>query len=107
MPSSRWPSIPGAFINGLSRAGAGSTNGINWRRCVGRFPPWLERLAASPGYREAARGEARVTVEEFVADWLLKERGWPRDAQRFVKVYFVDESEIPFPARRTLQDFLP
>ena len=69
--------------------------------------PCLERLATSPGYREVARGQARTTVEEFVADWLLKSRGWPRDSERFVKVYFADESDIPFPENRSLRDFLP
>jgi hypothetical protein len=69
--------------------------------------PWLEKLATSPGYREVARGQARTTVEEFVADWLLKSRGWPRDSERFVKVYFADESNIPFPANKSLKDFLP
>jgi hypothetical protein len=69
--------------------------------------PWLERLANSPGYREVARGQARVTVEEFVADWLLKSRGWPEHSARFVKVYFADEPDIPFPAKTGLKDFLP
>lgn len=69
--------------------------------------PWLERLATSPGYREVARGQARMTLEEFVADWLLKSRGWPTDSQRFVKVYFADESDIPFPGNKSLRDFLP
>ena len=67
----------------------------------------MERLATSPGYREVAPGQARITVEEFVADWLLKTRGWPRGSERFVKVYFADESEIPFPEKRTFKGFLP
>jgi hypothetical protein len=37
---------------------------------------------------------ARQTVEEFVADWLLKQRGWPEHSDRFVKVYFADEPDI-------------
>ena len=50
--------------------------------------PWLERLATSPGYREVARGQARITVEEFVADWLLKSRGWPRNSETFRESVF-------------------
>ena len=69
--------------------------------------PFLEQQARSPGYLEVARGQARQTVEEFVTDWLLKSRGWPKDSERFVKVYFADESDIPFPGRKGLKDFLP
>ncbi len=69
--------------------------------------PYLERLAGSPGYIEVARGQARLTVEEFVSDWLLKQRGWPSHSERFVKVYFADEPDIPFPEKKSLKDFLP
>ncbi len=69
--------------------------------------PYLEALAGSPGYREVARGQARLTVEEFVSDWLLKRRGWPAHSERFVKVYFADEPDIPFPEKKSLKDFLP
>jgi hypothetical protein len=68
---------------------------------------YLETLAGSPGYREVARGQARLTVEEFVGDWLLKQRGWPEHSERFVKVYFADEPDIPFPEKKSLKDFLP
>ena len=86
----------------------------------GRFDKWdhlralrresfaiSRKQAGSPGYLEVARGQARLTVEEFVADWLLKSRGWPKDSERFVKVYFADEPDIPFPDKKTLKDFLP
>ena len=69
--------------------------------------PHLEKLAGSYGYIEVARGQARLTVEEFVTDWLLRSRGWPEHSERFVKVYFADESDIPFPGNKSLQDFLP
>ena len=69
--------------------------------------PCLEKLASSPGYLEVARGQARQTVEEFVCDWLLRQRGWPERGERFVKVYFTDEPDIPFPDDRSLKDFLP
>ena len=69
--------------------------------------PYLEKLATSNGYVEVARGQARITVEEFVADWLLKSRGWPEHSEGFVKVYFADEPDIPFPADKKLKDFLP
>lgn len=65
----------------------------------------LEKLAASNGYIEVARGQARITVEEFVADWLLKQRNWP--ANGVIKVYFADEPGIHFPGQTTLKDFLP
>ena len=69
--------------------------------------PYLGRKASSPGYMEVARGQARQTVEEFVADWLLRNRGWPEHSERFVKVYFADEPDIPFPENKGLKDFLP
>jgi hypothetical protein len=69
--------------------------------------PYLEALAGSPGYIEVARGQARLTVEEFVAHWLLKRRGWPEHSERFVKVYFADEPGISFPDNKSLKDFLP
>ena len=69
--------------------------------------PTLEALAASIGYMEVARNQARITVEEFVSDWLLKNRGWPENSEHFVKVYFADEANIPFPENKSLKDFLP
>ena len=69
--------------------------------------PFLETRAKSKSYVDLARGDARKTVEEFVSDWVLKNKGWPPDAQSFVKVYFADESDIPFPEGKTLKDFLP
>lgn len=69
--------------------------------------PTLEALAASIGYMEVARNQARITVEEFVSDWLLKNRGWPENSDRFVKVYFADDPNIPFPENKSLKDFLP
>lgn len=86
----------------------------------GRFNKWehlgalrretsthLEKLAMSIGYIEVARGQARITVEEFVTDWLLRTRGWPEHSECFVKVYFADEQEIPFPDNKSVKDFLP
>ena len=67
----------------------------------------LAKQAASTGYLEVARGQARTTVEEFVGDWLLKQRNWPQHSERFVKVYFPDEPAIPFPGKKSLKDFLP
>jgi hypothetical protein len=69
--------------------------------------PSLQRQATSPGYIEVARGQARMTMEEFVADWLLKHRGWTDRSERFVKVYFADEPDVPYPANKSLKDFLP
>jgi hypothetical protein len=69
--------------------------------------PELERRARSKSYIELARGDARKTVEEFVSDWLLKSKGWPAGSEQFVKVYFADEADVPFPAGKTLKDFLP
>ena len=86
----------------------------------GRFNKWgqlqdlrketslqLKELAQSPAYMEASRVKARVTVEEFVIDWLLKNRSWPHDVKPFVKVYFADDQDIEFPEKTCLKDFLP
>jgi len=81
-----------------------------WDQLAGlrrEISPFLEKQATSPGYKEVARGQARLTVEEFVADWLLKSKGWPEHSERFVKVYFADEPNIPFPEKKSLKDFLP
>jgi len=81
-----------------------------WDQLAGlrrEISPFLERQATSLGYLEVARGHARTTVEEFVADWLLKSHGWPEHSERFVKVYFADEPDIPFPDKKSLKDFLP
>jgi hypothetical protein len=69
--------------------------------------PFLEKKANSPDYIDLVRGEARRTVEEFVADWIIKEHGWSRKDRPVVKVYFEDEKDIPFPPGRSLSDYLP
>ncbi len=66
----------------------------------------LEKKAASLDYIDLVRGEARQSVEEFVSDWLVKERGWTDKDRPVVKVYFEDERDIPFPTGKTLSDFL-
>jgi hypothetical protein len=86
----------------------------------GRFNKWehlqalhrdisaqLEKLAMSPTYIELGRKQARITVEEFVTDWILKHRGWPNNCQPCVKVFFADEEEIPLPERTVMKDYLP
>jgi len=86
----------------------------------GRFNKWehlqalhreisghLETLAQSKEYIEPGRKSARITVEEFVLDWVTKQRGWPKDVQPFVKVYFDDEPDIPLPEKTVMKDFLP
>ena len=69
--------------------------------------PFLEKKANSPDYIDLVRGEARRTVEEFVADWIIKEHGWTRKDGPVVKVYFEDEKDIPFPTGRSLSDYVP
>jgi hypothetical protein len=69
--------------------------------------PYLAEKAQSIGYMEVARGQARTTIEEFVADWLLKNKGWPEHSEPFIKVYFADEPNIPLPEKKSLKDFLP
>ena len=69
--------------------------------------PVLEEKAKSHGYMDLARGDARSTVEEFVSDWIVKNRPWPEGPEPVIKVYFSDEKEIPFPDGRSLEDFLP
>jgi len=53
--------------------------------------PRLESLAQSKEYIELGRKEARISVEQFVVDWILKHRGWPNHCQPCVKVNFEDE----------------
>ena len=36
---------------------------------------------------------------------LRKRRGWSQHLERFVKVYFADEPDIPFPEKKTLKGF--
>lgn len=69
--------------------------------------PMLEKKAKSEGYRELARGTAKTTVEEFVADWVAGNRDWPEDITPVVRVHFADEDDIPYPEGRSLGDFLP
>ena len=69
--------------------------------------PFLEKKANSSDYIDLVRGEARRTVEEFVTDWIIKEHGWTRKDGPVVKVYFEDEKDIPFPAGRSLSDYVP
>ena len=69
--------------------------------------PFLEKKANSSDYIDLVRGEARRTVEEFVADWIIKQHGWTRKDGPVVKVYFEDEKEIPFPTGRSLRDYVP
>lgn len=86
----------------------------------GRFNKWehlqalhremglqLEKLAMSTTYIELGRKQARITVEEFVTDWVLKNRGWPKDCQPCVKVHFADEEDIPLPEKTVMKDYLP
>ena len=69
--------------------------------------PRLETLAQSKEYIELGRKNARITVEEFVKGWILKQRNWPADCHPFVKVFFQDEQEIPLPEKTKMTDFLP
>ena len=67
--------------------------------------PVLEAKATSSGYIDLARGDARKTVEEFVNNWIVKNRPWPDGPEPVIKVHFSDEKDIPFPAERSLKDF--
>ncbi len=71
--------------------------------------PFLDKRAKSQAYIDLCRGEARKTVEEFVADWILKNKkpAWSSKDRPVVKVYFEDEKDIPFPTGKSLGDFLP
>ena len=62
-------------------------------------------MANSPGVRRRGPGQARLKVEEFVDDWLLKSRGWPEHSEQFVTVYFADEPDIPFPGEYSAGGF--
>ena len=69
--------------------------------------PRLQTIAQSKEYIELGRKSARITIEEFVKDWVLKNRGWPPDCHPFVKVHFQDEKDIPLPEKTQMKDFLP
>ena len=69
--------------------------------------PFLENKANSPDYIDLIRDQARRTVEEFVADWIIKQHGWTRKDRPIVKVYFEDEKDIPFPTGKSLSDYVP
>ena len=75
------------------------------RPAPGDFNPTSKKHVGSTGDLEVGRGQARITLE--VADWLLKRRGWPDDAERLAKVYFASEPDIPFPEKKSLKDFPP
>lgn len=73
----------------------------------GEITPTLAERASSSGYIDLARGPARETVEEFVRDWALKNVPWSKNVQPVIKVYFADESQIPYPEGLKLNQFLP
>jgi hypothetical protein len=86
----------------------------------GRFDKWdlLQELrseissqladkARSDDYRSVVEDAARKTVEEFVYDWFLKQKGWSRDSQHVIKVYFVDEKDVPLPQGYDIRTLLP
>jgi hypothetical protein len=51
----------------------------------------LELKAKSPQYVDVQREQARKTVAEFVAKWLLEQERWKTLRPDQVKVYFADE----------------
>jgi hypothetical protein len=55
--------------------------------------------AASARYLQLATEAARLTVREFVTQWLLKEQTWKHDANHQVRVVFPGEPDPP-PAQR-------
>lgn len=67
----------------------------------------LEKKANGRDYRDVVRGQARLTVEEFVSDWLVRQPDHSGKERPVVKVYFETEEGIPFPKGRTLSDFVP
>lgn len=55
--------------------------------------------AASPSYVQFQREEARKTVKEFVAKWLVTQQEWKATSGYPIKVYFADE---PIQALQTM-----
>jgi hypothetical protein len=51
----------------------------------------LTARATSPGYMQAHREQARTTVAEFVAKWLITQARWRTVTPNMVRVYFADE----------------
>lgn len=60
----------------------------------------LQARAQSDRYLQLATGAARLTVQEFVTRWLLKEQQWQRDPAYSVQVVFPEE---PLPSQRAIQ----
>ena len=53
--------------------------------------PVLRGYAADPRHLNLVKGKSRLTIAEFIKDWLLREDQWREDRFRRVVVFFPDE----------------
>ena len=66
--------------------------------------PRLNQHARSKEHLNMAREKARITVAEFVRQWLMKEDHWRKDRFSTIHIIFADEAEAKdFPAKPTLE----
>jgi len=66
--------------------------------------PRLNQHARSKEHLNMAREKARITVAEFVRQWLMKEDHWREDRFSTIHIIFADEPEAKdFPAKPTLE----
>ena len=60
-------------------------------RLLREITPELEKTARAPRYIEAQREQARKTVTEFAAKWLVTQERWKGVRTDQIQVYFADE----------------
>jgi len=66
--------------------------GENLDSLLREITPELEKTARAPRYIEAQREQARKTVTEFAAKWLVTQERWKGVRTDQIQVYFVDEA---------------
>ena len=90
------PSVPVAIdtskMQMQTRSGWARFNGrANLDGLLREITPELEKTARAPRYIEAQREQARKTVTEFAAKWLIAQERWKGVKTEQIQVYFADE----------------
>jgi hypothetical protein len=90
------PSVPVAIdtskMQMQTRSGWARFNGReNLDALLREITPELEKTARAPRYIEAQREQARKTVTEFAAKWLVTQERWKGVKADQIQVYFADE----------------
>lgn len=103
------PSLPPAIhterMEKKSEAGWGRFNAREQMTGLEKsMTPTLESYAADPRHLALVRDQCRLTVAEFVKNWLLKEDQWRSDRFHTIKVLFADETNaVPDRVEPTLE----